>query len=308
MKKVLPLLLLVILFVAGIWFLPQRKSAPSDVSASFYPLYFFTEQIAGDKLQVSNLTPAGVEPHDFEPSAQDIAKLQHNKLLVLNGAGFEPWFEGIKSDLEKNNVTVISATEGLNLLEGQEEEDHDESEQDTKHLDPHVWLSPLLAKEQVSRILSGLEKVDSVNAIYYKTNATLLLEKLDALDMEFKQGLESCERRSFITSHAAFAYLAQAYNLEQIAISGISPDEEPSTKDLAQVAEFAHTNNVKYIFFETLVSPKLSETIAHEIGAQTLVLDPIEGISDDEIQKGADYFTVMRQNLKNLQTALECKS
>ncbi len=134
----------------------------------------------------------------------------------------------------------------------------------------------------------------------------MLNQKLDQLDKTYAEGLKTCKQKDIITSHAAFGYLATRYGLNQVAISGISPDEEPSSQQLAEVAKFAKENDVKYIFFESLVSPKLSETIAHEIGAKTLVLDPLEGISDDDIKQGKNYFTVMENNLKNLQKALQC--
>jgi zinc transport system substrate-binding protein len=172
--------------------------------------------------------------------------------------------------------------------------------------DPHVWLNPQLAKNEVRRITDGYISIDPTNTMFYQENEKALDDKLDQLDSEYKEGLANCQNKDIITSHAAFAYLAEQYGLNQVAISGLSPDEEPSAQQLADVANFARKNNVRYIFFESLVSPKLSETIASEIGAKTMVLDPIEGLSDDDIKQGKNYFTVMEDNLKNLQTALQC--
>lgn len=277
-----------------------------QVTASFYPLSFFASEIGKEKTRVSNITPAGIEPHDYDPTPQDIVRIQDSTLLIVNGAGFEPWLDKLKDELTM--VTVVTTTDGVTLQESTEEhaEEEEPGYEEESNLDPHIWLSPVLAKVQVDKILQGYRGVDSQNSAFYEANAEDLKRRLDELDRKFEQGLRSCKQRSFVTSHAAFGYLAREYNLTQVPISGLSPDEEPSPAQLAQVTEFVKEHNIQYIFFETLVSPKLSETIAQEVGAQTLVLDPIEGLSDDDIKQGENYFTVMESNLKNLQIALEC--
>lgn len=284
---------------AGILKHNANNSVPDknlQVSASFYPLYFFSSQIGGVRADVHNITPAGSEPHDYDPTTRDIADIEKGNMLVLNG-GVEAWGNKIKNNLTGTNVKVVVAGEGLLSKQLRSE---------GMAKDPHVWLDPELAKKEAGKITQGYIAIDPSNANFYKENQTVLDRKLDQLDSEYKAGLVNCQNRDIITSHAAFAYLAQRYGLRQIAISGLSPDEEPSGQKLAEVADFAKKNNVKYIFFESLVSPKLSETIANEIGAKTLVLDPIEGISDDNIRRGENYFTIMRANLKNLQEALVC--
>lgn len=281
-----------IFFKAGLFKQPT-KTQPSNkklqVSTSFYPLYFFSSQIGKDKATVRNITPAGAEPHEYEPTPQEIAQILQSKIVVVNGAGFETWYKKGIDSLLKDSF-LVSVTGDMELL----------------GKDPHVWLSPVLAKQQADRILTAYTQVDPYNSDYYKTNTEKLRKQFDKLDEDFKTGLKSCQKKEFITSHAAFAYLAQEYGLNQVAISGLSPDTEPPTQQLAEITNFAKKNSIKYIFFESLVSPKLSETIANEIGAKTLVLDPIEGLSDEDIKGGKDYFTVMQDNLKNLQIALEC--
>lgn len=292
MRKVYLILILVIVLVFIFAFVnqPQTKTNSNklQVTASFYPLYFFASQIGGDKAEVKNITPAGVEPHDYDPSTQDIARIENGNMLILNG-GVEAWGDKIKDNLKGKDVKIILAGEGLLTKE-----------------DPHIWLSPNLAKKEVAKITDSYISIDPANEDYYKNNEKNLNAKLDQLNTSYKTALANCQSKNIITSHAAFSYLAEQYGLKQIAISGLSPDEEPSAQQLIDVANFAKQNNVKYIFFETLISPKLSETIANEIGAKTLVLDPIEGISDDDIKQGKNYFTVMEDNLKNLQTALQC--
>jgi zinc transport system substrate-binding protein len=158
----------------------------------------------------------------------------------------------------------------------------------------------------VDKIEAELIKINPNNTSYYQSNKKILKEKFVSLDNDYKQGLSNCVEKNIITSHAAFSYLATTYNLNQIAITGVSPDSEPSLKQLATVAQFATDNNVKYIFFESLLSPKLSQTIAKEVGAKSLVLNPIEGLTDEEVASGKDYFSEMRNNLANLKIALQC--
>lgn len=306
MKKArLFIVLGIFLLVIGIIYrITSNTSSSSNnnkiqVIASFYPVYFFASAIGGDRSDVYNLTPAGTEPHDYEPSAQDMARIENSSLLILNGAALEPWGDEIKEGLKGKKTIMIKASD---FLANQQFEDDGKTV-----IDPHVWLSPKLAKLEIDAILNGFIQVDSTNKEYYVKNADALKQQIDELDEKFNQGLANCSHSDFVTSHAAFGYMASAYKLNQVPISGISPDEEPSTKQLIEVADFARKNNVKYIFFESLVSPKLSETIAVEVGAKTLVLDPIEGISDEDLKQGNNYFTVMENNLKNLRVALECK-
>lgn len=285
----------------------QPDTKKLQVATSFYPLYYFAIEVGKDRAKVINITPVGSESHDYEPTAQDVAIITNSKLLILNGTGFEPWYEKIKRDIVQKNIKVIETTQGLNLMEGEvEDEEKEEEREDRNSKDPHVWLSPVLAGRQIEKIKDAFIEVDSQNKDYYSINAKDLQDRLIKLDKKYRDGLKECKQKNIVTSHIAFAYLAKEYGLNQVAISGLSPDEEPSAQQLTEVTKFAKENNVKYIFFESLVSPKLSETIANEVGAKTLVLDPIEGLSDDDIKQGKNYFTVMEDNLKNLKTALQC--
>lgn len=271
------------------------------VVTSFYPLYFFTSEIVGDKASVINVTPVGQEPHDYEPSPQQMLEFESADLFVLNGYGFEPWANDLIKNLESaSKQTPIVYTPQWLVTKQMQHEDGLED-------DPHVWLSPLLAQELVENIALGLMRVDKENADFYRQNADNLKQKLQALHREFEEGIAQCSNVSFITSHAAFAYLADTYGLKQVSIAGLSPEEEPSAAQMVEIVKFAKEHNVKYIFFEELVSPKLSDTIANEIGAQTLVLNPLEGLTDEEKVANEDYFSVMRNNLANLKIALACK-
>lgn len=269
-----------------------------QVTTSFYPLYFFAQQIGGDRANVVSITPAGAEPHDYEPSARDIAQIEKSKLLVLNGGNLEPWGDSIKENLDPAQTKIVVAGDGL--------ANQQLAENGENSVDPHVWLSPPLAEQMVDKITQGFAQIDLVNASYYQNNAIVLKQKLQALDQEYAQGLGRCKQIDIITSHAAFGYLATTYHLHQLPIAGLSPDAEPSQQQIEWLANFAKQNNIQYIFFESLVSPKLSQALAQEIGAQTLVLNPIEGLGQKDLAGGKNYFTEMRQNLTNLELALQC--
>jgi zinc transport system substrate-binding protein len=295
------------LLIGAITYVAKRNNASipgaSDVSvhavASFYPLAFFASQVAGTNAAVTNLTPAGAEPHDYEPSAREIVQIEQSDLLILNGGRLESWGQKIQDELKGSHTVVVTAGDGLTTKELVED---GQSIQD-----PHVWLSPPLAKQEVERIAQAFEQADAAHAASYATNAQALETKLDALDQKFEAGLASCTQHDIVTSHAAFGYLAARYHLMQVSISGVSPDAEPSAQKLAEVSNLVRTKGIKYIFFESLVSPKLSETIASETGAKALVLDPIEGLSDEDLRAGKNYFTQMESNLANLRLALQCQ-
>lgn len=276
----------------------STTSSKIQVVASFYPLYFFTKEVGGNLVDVINMTPSGSEPHDYEPTTQDIVKIQNSKIVVLNGGGLEAWGDKVAQIINTENTLVLSV--GTDVMT------QTMNTEGSMRTDPHVWLSPQLAVKMVDSITAALTQVDGVNASYYEANAQVIKDKLIALDTEFTQGLASCAKKDIVTSHSAFGYLASSYGLNQVSIAGLSPEAEPSPRQLAGIVDLAKKNNIKYIFFESLTSPKLSETIANEVGARTLVLNPIEGLTPDEIAEGKDYLSAMRENLKNLQLALEC--
>ena len=294
-KSILTFILLTSLLLSAGCVMPQEKeSGKIKIVTTFYPLYEFSKRIGGEKVDVSILVPAGVEPHEWEPLPRDIINIQSARIFVYNGAGFEPWVEGTLKGIDPEKLVVVDFAKGIELIK----------EKDGA-FDPHVWLDPVLAEHQINLIEEALIKIDPENSGYYDANSNALREELTMLDEEIRNELNSTKKKVFITSHAAFSYFARRYGLKQIAIAGISPEAEPSPAKIAEIVKIAKENEVNYIFFETLVSPKISEVIAKEVGARTLGLNPIEGLSQDEIDKGGTYFTVMRDNLKNLKIALD---
>lgn len=275
-----------------------QRTDKIKVVASFYPLAHFAEQIGKDHVDITNITPAGAEPHDYEPTPKEIASIYTAKLLITNGSGLDVWADKIKPDLQAQGVEVATMSDQFQLLKGVDEE---------SITDPHIWLDPALVEKEVAQIRDALIKVDPQNESDYRKNADSYIAQLTDLDKQFSDGLAQCTTRDVVTSHAAFGYMAKHYNLNQIAIAGISPEEEPSSQRMAEIAQLAKEKNIKYIFFETLVSPKLADTIATEVGAKTIVFNPLEGLTDDEIMSGKTYINVMQDNLSSLRTALQCK-
>lgn len=255
-------------------------SGRPEIVAGFYPLAYAAEQIGGDGVDVENLTPPGVEPHDLELSVRDVERIRAADLVLYLGQGFQPALEESAQETEGRALDLLSTQTALRAG------------------DPHVWLDPLRYADVVKGVGDALQRPQAAQA---------MVERLRALDAELEQGLAECDRRELVTSHDAFGYLAERYGLEQVPITGISPEAEPSPRDLERVARLARELGVTTIFFETLVSPEVAETVAREVGAETAVLDPLEGLSDEDLADGEDYFSVMRASLRALQEGLGCR-
>ncbi|RKT04625.1 zinc transport system substrate-binding protein [Streptomyces sp. 3211.6] len=290
------------------------KDGKLGVTASFYPLQFLAEQIGGDHVKVSTLTKPGVEPHDLEITPKQTAQLADSD-VVLYLKGLQPAVDkAVAQSGVKNTVDAATLTK-LETHSASGHEDHDhavEGEPEGAHHDhgesgedPHVWLDPVKYAEIAKGFGASLEKTDPGHAANYRKNTDALLAKLAALDTEFKDGLKNPASRTFITTHSAFGYLAERYGLDQEGISGVDPESEPSPARMKELQAVAKKDNVTTVFFETLASDKTAKSLARDTGLTTDVLDPLEGIT--AASQGADYFEVMRSNLKNLQKALGSK-
>ena len=274
---------------------PAPPPAKPLVVATIYPLWEFSRQVAGNRADVVSLVPAGVEPHDWDPAPRDVSQVQRASVFVHTGTDLDGWAEKLLAELTGRRGVVVNARGGLSVLTV------------GGVTDPHVWLDPTLARAQVLAIAAGLEQADPAGRATYADNAQAFVARLDALDQEFTAGLADCARREVVTSHAAFAYLARRYRLTQVPVMGISPEAEPSPADLAAIVRTARRLKVTHVFFETLVSPRLAETLSREIGATPLPLNPIEGVSPAEAAAGLGYLELMRANLANLRVALGCR-
>ena len=269
------------------------------VMTSFYPMYDFAQKVGGDKVEVKDMVPAGTEPHDWEPAATDIRNLEDADVFVYNGADLEHWAEDVLVTLENQDLITAEASDGVELLDGEGDHAHGDNGKD-----PHVWLDPLRAKQEMKNIRYAFGQADPENRDYYEANYEKYAGEFDELDQEFREGLADIKSRDIIVAHEAFGYLCNAYDLKQLAIEGLTPDSEPDPAKMQEVIEYAKGFDIHTIFFEELASPKVAKTVAKEVDAVTAVLNPIEGLSEEDIQDGEDYFSVMRKNLAALKMAL----
>ena len=286
------------------------SSAETDTNAygklrvltSFYPMYDFTCKIGGDLVDVTNMVPSGTEPHDWEPSTNDLKNLEKADMFVYNGADMETWADDLLTS-KSDSLRVVMASENVELMTTDGE--HEGADHHHGDFDPHVWLDPENAKTEMETIKDALAEADPANAQTYQANFDKYAAELDALDKEYSDTLSPLPNKTIVVAHEAFGYLCAAYGLEQVGIEGLSPDSEPDPGRMAEVIDFVRANNVRTIFFEELVSPKVAQTIASETGAEAKMLNPYEGLSDEQLAAGADYFSVMRDNLAALTEALK---
>lgn len=323
-------LLLVLVLIAGVFTVvaiqraPQRASttdAKPSVAASFYPLAEFARQVGGDHVAVTQITPTGVDAHDFQLSPQNLIAIQSAKVFLYNGGGLEPWAERIHKETEEHSVIVINALRALGLdaetadtheEAGKEQKESEKAGEDERGhaaggINPHIWLDPVLVQRQVEIIRDALVEADPAHAGDYRANADRYLGELRALDAAFRDGLASCTRRDLIIPHDSFRYLAKRYGLTVISLAGLSPEQEARPRQLTDAARRARAAGIRTVFAEVLVSSRLAETFAREIGAEVRTLHPLEGLTAEELREGKNYLSLMRDNLRQLQAGLECR-
>lgn len=300
---------------------------PIRIVASFYPLRFFAESVAGDMATVTGIVPFGVEPHDYEPTPDEITDAYRANLFVFNGAGIDSWAKKIQPDLAGKGISTLEMTSffELGLPEGIGEES-DECLNDTAgdHLacdtggeesvdehdstgDPHIWIDPVLAGRQIGLIRDALMRIDPLHADAYVRNAETVTEKFQTIDREYREGLDDCDLDVIVSSHNAYGYLANRYGFQVVSLTGTDPEAEPSLRTITSVAERMKSDGIKHVFSEPLESPKAVGTLAAEVGAEVLTLNPIEGLTDADRVAGEDYFSLAKTNLMNLRTALRCQ-
>jgi zinc transport system substrate-binding protein len=303
------------------------------VIASFFPLYDFATNVGGDRAEVSIMVPAGIEPHDWEPTPRDIENAENANMIVYNGAGFESWISdinanfsvdtsrGIIQSMEREhedheedqvaNMTSITSTNATAATNATttpiEEIGHEHHEHEEHDIDPHFWLDPVLAQQQVVAIRDGFVQIDPVNSEYYNQNAQRYIAELDSLDSFIRSELSNCTINDFITFHDAFSYFANRYGLTQHSVHGLSPQGEVLPQRIQEIKDLATSLDINVIYAEDLIDPRLAEVIAGEIpNGQVLVLSPIEGLEVEEIEQGLGYIDKMRENIENLKVGLRC--
>ncbi len=259
-------------------------SSKQSVVAAFYPVAYAAQRVGGNRVDVTNLTPAGAEPHDLELTPKQIDEILDADLVVDLGQGFQPAVE--KAAEQRDGPTVALLRSGTR--------------------DPHIWLDPVRMESIVRTVQRSLTKVDPKGRTTYTRNADAFVAELDALNDRYQEGLSNCARQVIVTGHEAFGYLAGRYGLRQEGVAGLSPDAEPDAQRLGQLADLVKRQGVTTVFTEELVSPRIADTLAREAGVKTDTLNPLEGLTDREISHGGNYVTVMDQNLVRIRRALGC--
>ncbi len=281
---------------------PAGATGEVRVVASFYPLQWTAQRVAGAKADVVSLTKPGAEPHDLELAPQDVASLADADLVVYL-KGFQPAVDDAVAQEGDDHAFDVSRDADLDLTYTPIEGGRQESSP-TGARDPHFWLDPVRLAAVGDAVAARLGRLRPENAAQYETNAAALRVELEALDAEYTAGLADCANMNLVTSHNSFGYLARRYGLTQVGITGLTPEDEPNPQDLADVTTFVEENDVRTIYYETLVSPAVARTVADETGARTAVLDPVEGLTDESA--GADYLAVMRANLATIRAGQPC--
>jgi zinc transport system substrate-binding protein len=271
------------------------------VHAAFYPLEFLAKTIGGDQIQVISLTVPGAEPHDMELTPVQVAELEKTSLgLFIDG--FMPAVDQAIEASVPDRALDLGTT--VTLLEGEAHSDEATVTQDDHGAyDPHIWLDPANMISMAKAVSERLISIDPARTAFYTANTAALVAELEALDQEFTTGLANCEQKEIVTSHESFGYLANAYGFRQHGIAGLSPDTEPSPARLVEISEMVKAEGITTIYYETLVSPAIAETVANETGATTAVLDPIEGLATGSTDT---FITVMQANLQALIKGQTC--
>lgn len=304
------------MLVAGACSIQQRPQTSAEerdgkllVYASIYPMYDFAQKIGGDKIDLRMMVPPGAEPHDWEPTAKLMAQMEKADVFIYNGANMEMWADKLVKSISSEKLKVVEASSGVSLIKLEDHEEgeygkHEGEEDNHGDYDPHVWLDPMRALKQAENIKNAFVAADEENMEFYESNFNEFANKLRELDQKYREELKDRKLNEIVVAHAAFGYLADRYGLEQISVSGLTPQEEPSAAKMAQITELVREHGIKYIFFETLTSPKLAKVIANETGAKTAVLNPVGGLTKDEIEEGKGYISIMEDNLEILKKAL----
>jgi zinc transport system substrate-binding protein len=296
------------------------------VYTTIYPLEDFTKKIGGEFVEVQSIYPPNVDAHSFEPSPKDMVNLANSDLFIYTGVGLEGFAEKASEALKKEDVQIVKAAEGIELIETTDDHHHEDGDSESEHhededkhteseaheeeghddgdLDPHVWLDPVLSIDLANNIKNALSKLMPEHATEFETNFNQLKSELEKLNQEFITTIESSETRNLLVAHAAYGYWEKRYGIEEIAISGLSPTQEPTQKELQTIIEESTEHNVHYVIFEQNVSPKVAKIIQEEIGAKSLTLHNLEAVTEENIKQEDDYFSIMRKNLETIKKAL----
>lgn len=290
-------------------------AAQLKVTTTIYPLYSIVKEIGGNKVQLNNMIPFGVEAHGFDPTPSDIAKLSKSDIFIVSSDAMEPWKDKIIESLKIENK-VFDMSQYVHLIEMEEESlehghehghNHKHSEHEGENIDPHYWVSLNNYMTMVKTISNLLIEKDSSNREYYEKNSAVYLEKVNTLKSKFDTSMKTCSNKKILVNHDAFSYFAHDYDVKQYSVSGMTPESKPSAKQIAELIKLVKQEGINTVFFEEFASPKVAQTIAKETHTKTNSLRPVENISKEENEKGIGYLEIMEENLQKLKVAMGCK-
>ncbi|MBU4348223.1 zinc ABC transporter substrate-binding protein [Patescibacteria group bacterium] len=324
-KKRLILLFSVLVIIVAIFIVDitnddnnfSDKPEKIKIITTIFPLYDFAKTIVGDNADVSMLLPPGIEPHSFEPKPSDIIKINKSDIFIYTGDFMEPWAKDILDGLDNKSLHIVNFSDRLELMGEDKEKEHHfedvntekyEHEHEHGEIDPHIWLDFSNCQIIIDSISNALIKSDSANSIFYASEAEKLKNDLSILDDNFKEGLNFCETNTFIHGgHYAFGYLAKRYELNYLTAQGFMPNSEPTVKDLIALIEQLKEKEIKYVFYEELLSPKIAKTISSETGAELLLLNPASNLSKKDFENNISFIAIMEKNLENLKLGMQCQ-
>lgn len=310
-KAAIGLIVVLAVLAAGlVWRPVSLRTAGGDgkpqtkVVTTLFPLYDMARFIGGDKAEVRLLVPPGVEPHAFEPTPRDAVAINTADIFVYTGSFMEPWAEDVIKGVTNKELQVADASRGTTMAPGVFED----ADEPAGSLDPHIWLDFDNARIMAENIALALEEKDAANRSFYAERAAEYSRQLLALDGDFRSGLGRCERKEIVyAGHYAFGYLARRYGLNYVAAQGVAPDAEPTAQDLARLIDQIRRDNIQYVFYEELTSPKIAETVARETKAKLLLLNAAHNLGRDQFEQGITFFDILKSDLDNLKTGLKCQ-
>ncbi len=276
-----------------------------EIVATLFPVFDFVKAVGQEKVNVSLLLPAGVEPHAFEPKPTDVIRVNKADIFIYTGEYMEPWVKDILKGVFNNNLAVVDMSRGIELLD---EEDND-GHHDHGTKDPHIWLDLGNAQVMVNAIANILIEKDPRNKDFYSSNAKEYNEKLSGLDLRFRDAFSRCKYKTIIYGgHFAFGYFAKRYQLKHVSpYPGFSPNAEPTPRAIAELIDKLKRSRIEYVYYEELLDPKVARTIAKETGAKLEMLHGAHNLSKDELTRGLTFLDIMEDNLRKLKTGLVCE-
>lgn len=306
-RKVVLIVLLIftISFIVGCGTSNDKKTIENEnkkpsIMVSIFPLKEFIKEIAGDKVEINCLVPNNMEPHDYEPKTKDFEKLINSDAFIYNGLGLENWVDKVTDVIKNEDVLIVNSSEKVNYIKV--EDGYNEEELQHSSIDPHCWLSLKEAEVQSEAIKDTLVKIDPENKTYYEQNYNIFKQKLENLYNKYNEKFQTLQNKNFITGHAAFGYLCRDFGLEQKSVENVFGEGEPTPKQLENLINFCKENNITTIFSESLASPKVSQTLAGEVGAQIIPIYTLESQEDNK-----SYLEAMDYNLEQIYNCLEKK-